>query len=128
MDKASDKKILVVDDEPSVRLLLREILSKHYIVFEAHNGKEAINITNTQIPDLILMDMMMPEMDGLTACHTIKTNEITKGIPVVMVTAVDYELNKKISLEILGADAYITKPFNMPELLKIIKKILSPKV
>ena len=125
MDKAIDKKILVVDDEPSVRLLLREILSKHYIVFEARNGKEAINIANTQVPNLILMDMMMPEMDGLTACHTIKTNEITKAIPVVMVTAVDYELNRKISLEILGADAYITKPFNMPELLKTIKKILS---
>ena len=66
------KKILIADDEPGIRELVRRVLSKDYVVVEAQNGVEAVNITHSQKPDLILLDIMMPEMDGLTACNTIK--------------------------------------------------------
>ena len=125
MDETMKKKVLVVDDEPAVRQLLRKILSKDYAVLEAQNGEEAVNMAQSLKPDVILMDMMMPKMDGLTACHAIKTNQITRGIPVVMLTAIDYELNKKLSKDVMGADEYITKPFNSQALLKTIRQLLS---
>ena len=125
MDETIKKKVLVVDDEPAVRQLLRKILSKDYAVLEAQNGEEAVNMAQSLKPDVILMDMMMPKMDGLTACLAIKTNQITRGIPVVMLTAIDYELNKKLSKDVMGADEYITKPFNSQALLKTIRQLLS---
>jgi len=125
MDETIKKKVLVVDDEPAVRQLIRRILSKDYAVLEAQNGEEAVNMAQSLKPDVILMDMMMPKMDGLTACHAIKTNQITRGIPVVMLTAIDYELNKKLSKDVMGADEYITKPFNSQALLKTIRQLLS---
>lgn len=124
MDETIKKKVLVVDDEPAVRRLVRKILSNYYAVLEAQNGEEAVNMAHSQKPDLILMDMMMPKMDGLTACHAIKTNQITRGIPVVMLTAIDYELNKKLSKDVMGADGYITKPFSPQALLKTIRQLL----
>jgi CheY-like chemotaxis protein len=124
MNETMKKKVLVVDDEPAVRQLLRKILSKNYAVLEAQNGEEAVNMAQSQKPDIILMDMMMPKMDGLTACLAIKTNQITRGIPVVMLTAIDYELNKKLSKDVMGADGYITKPFNTQALLKTISQLL----
>jgi len=124
MDETINKKVLIVDDEPAVRQLLRKILSKDYTVLEAQNGEEAVNMAQSQKPDVILMDMMMPKIDGLTACYAIKTNQITRGIPVVMLTAIDYELNKKLSKDVIGADGYITKPFNSQALLKTIRQLL----
>ncbi|GAH86693.1 unnamed protein product, partial [marine sediment metagenome] len=68
VDQLSGKKILIADDEPSVRALVKKLLSKKYIVLEANDGEEAVNIAFNQKPDLILMDILMPKMDGLTAC------------------------------------------------------------
>ena len=118
------KKILIADDEPSVRSLVKKLLGKSYIVLEANDGEEAVNMALNQKPDLILMDILMPKMDGLTACYAIKTNQATKAIPVVMLTAVDYELNKKLSRDIIGAHGYITKPFNSQDLMKTIGQFL----
>lgn len=120
MDK---KKILVADDEPDVRLLVRRLLGKDYIVLEANDGKEAIDIARSQKPDLILMDLMMPEMDGYTACHRMKADQATKVIPVVMLTAVGHELNKKFAQEV-GAVGYITKPFELQDILDVIRRHL----
>ncbi len=117
------KKILVADDEPDVRLLVRRLLGKDYIVLEANDGKEAIDIARSQKPDLILMDLMMPEMDGYTACHRIKADQTTRVIPVVMLTAVGHELNKKFAQEV-GADGYITKPFELQDILDVIYRHL----
>jgi len=110
------KKVLVVDDEPNVRRLLRSILSNNFIVIEAGDGQQAVDITNAQKPDVILMDMMMPKMDGLTACHMIKKDPATKSIPVIMVTAIGFELNIKLSQQ-MGATGYVTKPFSTKDLL-----------
>jgi CheY-like chemotaxis protein len=116
-------KILIADDEPSVRLLVKRLLSDNYIVLEASNGEEAVSVTRTEKPDLILMDILMPKMDGYTACYAIKTDEVTKGIPVVMLTAVAHKLNKQLS-EAMDADGYITKPFSFQDLKDTISQFL----
>ena len=77
------KKVLIVDDEPNVRRLSHTILAKTFDVIEAEDGRQAIDMAIAQKPDVILMDIMMPKMDGLTACHVIKKDPATKAIPVV---------------------------------------------
>lgn len=117
------KKVLVVDDEPNVRSLSRRILSQSFNVIEAEDGRQAIEIASTQNPDIILMDIMMPKMDGITACHKIKNNPLLKSIPVIMVTAIGFELNIKLSLRI-GAQGYVTKPFVPTDLIDNIRRVL----
>jgi len=121
---AVKKKVLIVDDEPNVRRLSHTILSKHFDVVEAADGRQAVEVANSYKPDVILMDMMMPKMDGLTACHVIKTDEATKSIPVIMVTAIGFELNVKLSQQ-MGASAYVTKPFSSQDLLTKIAEVLA---
>jgi CheY-like chemotaxis protein len=121
MDK---KRILIADDETVVRLIVRRILDRDYIVLEATNGEEAVEIAKGQKPDLILMDLIMPKMDGYTACSKIKADQATKGIPVVILTAVGHELNKKYAME-MGAEGYLTKPINAQELIDGITPLLS---
>ncbi len=117
----SKKKVLIVDDELYIRLLVNDALSRDYIVLEASDGEKEIDIIRTQKPDLILMDILMPNLDGYTACCEIKKDEATRAIPVVMLTGVGHELNKKLAQE-MGADGYITKPFNLQELLDTVKR------
>ncbi|MBA7666115.1 Alkaline phosphatase synthesis transcriptional regulatory protein PhoP [subsurface metagenome] len=117
MDK---KKILIADDELYIRLLVGSALGRDYAVLEASDGEEAIDIIHTQKPDLILMDILMPNLDGYTACYEIKRDQATRVIPVVMLTGIGYELNKKLAQE-LGADGYVTKPFNLQDLLDTVK-------
>ena len=121
------RKILIADDEEAVRSLVRRLLGKTYKVIEADNGEEAVKVAVNQKPDLILMDILMPKMDGLTACYAIKRNQATKEIPVIMLTAVDYELNRKLSQDVMGAQGYITKPFDSQTLQSIIDKFLAPQ-
>ena len=118
------KKVLIVDDEPNVRRLSRKILSNTFDVVEAEDGKQAIEIAVTQQPDVILMDMMMPKMDGLTACHAIKKDPTTKSIPVIMVTAIGFELNIRLSQQ-MGATGYVTIPFSSQDLLDKIAQVLT---
>jgi len=120
MDK---QKILVADDEPGIRLIISRLLEEEYIVLEAADGKEAIDIAKEQQPVLILMDLMMPKMDGYAACSTIKSDQATKGIKVIMLTAIGHELNKKYAEE-MGADGYITKPFTRESLLEEMRRLL----
>jgi len=118
------KKVLIVDDEPNVRSLSRTILSKKFEVVEAEDGRQAVEIANAQKPDVILMDMMMPNMDGLTACYAIRNDPVTKSIPVIMVTAIGFELNIKLSQQ-MGANAYVTKPFAPKDLFDKIEQVLA---
>lgn len=117
------KKILITDDEENIRLLVRNMLGKDYIVLGASDGREAIDMAHTQQPDLILMDIMMPKMDGYTACSAIKKDPATRAIPVVMVSAIGHELNVKLGQE-MGASGYITKPFEPRDLLDAIDRCL----
>jgi CheY-like chemotaxis protein len=118
------KKVLIVDDEPNVRRLSHTILAKAFDVIEAEDGRQAIDLAIAQKPDVILMDIMMPKMDGLTACHVIKKDPATKAIPVVMVTAIGFELNIKLSQQ-MGATGYVTKPFSPQDLLGKITEVLA---
>jgi two-component system alkaline phosphatase synthesis response regulator PhoP len=127
IDQATKKKVLVVDDEMGVRRLVHQILSQDYAVIEAQDGEEAVNVAHSQQPDLILMDLMMPKMDGLTACRTIKQDQFTRGIVVVMLTAIGYDLNRKLAENVAGAAAYLTKPFDSQELLSTVGRLLSLK-
>jgi CheY-like chemotaxis protein len=90
---------------------------------EAEDGRQAIEMATNQKPDIILMDLMMPKMDGLTACLEIRKNPVTKFIPVIMVTAIGFELNVKLSQQ-MGATGYLTKPFSPQDLINTIVKVL----
>jgi CheY-like chemotaxis protein len=117
------QKIMVVDDTAVVRVLVKSILSRDYNIIEACNGQEAIDLSGREVPDLILMDIMMPGVDGYSACSAIKSNPMTKDIPIVMLTAVDYDLNRRLA-ENVGASGYITKPFGIEDLKKVIDRLL----
>jgi len=126
IEKISDtrSKILIVDDEIDTLLPLKRSLEvEDYIVVGASNGKEALIKARTDIPDLILLDLMMPEMDGYEVCAKLKTEELTKNIPVIMLTAKDTVREKVKGLDI-GADDYVTKPFHLNELKARIKSVL----
>ena len=117
------RKILVVDDEPNVRKLLRTML-KDFTIVEAEDGEKAVEIAGAEKPDLILMDIMMPKMDGYSSCHALKREPSTKSIPIIILTALDLKPNLDFGKEI-GADGYITKPFNSQDLLDNIAQVLA---
>ena len=99
------------------------MLEKDYVIIDTSNGEEAIEVARNLKPDLILMDIMMSKVYGYTACSAIKTDPTTGRIPVVMLTAVDFELNKELANRV-GASGYLTKPFTQPDLMKIIGPLL----
>ncbi len=111
--------ILVVDDEQMVRQTVCKSLVNDYRLIEATNGSNAIELAIKHKPNLILLDIMMPVMDGYQACIELKRNAITKQIPILMLTALDMELNKKLATN-YGADGYITKPFDIKSLKSAI--------
>lgn len=119
----TDRKILIADDEPDIRLMVSRMLGRDYLVLEAADGDEACSMARSHKPDLILMDIMMPEKDGYSACLSLKSHPDTKAIPVIMVTGIDHQLNVKFSDE-MGADGYITKPFSLEELLNVVTRYI----
>ena len=117
----SSQKILVVDDAPQVRRVMRTSLtSQGYTVFEARNGEEALEAMRSAPPDLVLLDVNMPGMDGLAACREIRRDS---EVPIIMLTVRDAERDKVAALD-AGADDYVVKPFGMPELLARIRAAL----
>jgi CheY-like chemotaxis protein len=115
--------ILVVEDNSEVREYIREVLEPHYKVEEAEEGREGIAKARKIIPDLILSDVMMPEVDGYQLCRVLKQDIKTSHIPVILLTAKASEENMEQGLEI-GADDYITKPFNTKILLIRVKNLI----
>lgn len=112
------KKILVVDDEKPISDIVKFNLSKEgYDVYTAYDGEEAIEKSEEVVPDLILLDLMLPKIDGLEVCRQIRKKY---DMPIIMVTAKDSEIDKVLGLE-LGADDYVTKPFSNRELIARVK-------
>ncbi len=115
--------ILVVDDEKDILELLRYNLEKEgYKVLTARNGIEALELAR-RLPDLVLLDIMMPEMDGWEVCRALKRNDKTVRIPVIFLTAKGAEIDEVVGLE-LGADDYIQKPISMRKLIARIRRVL----
>ena len=120
----SKAKILVVDDDAiSLELMEAMLVPNGYEIITANDGSKAVAIIIEKKPDLILLDIMMPGLDGYSTLAKIKENKTISKIPVVMLTAMGYQLNKELALQI-GAVGYITKPVDLDELLKTISRLL----
>jgi len=119
-------KILIVDDEPFNIELLEGYLSKDYDILKAYNGNEALLKVRTTPPDLIILDIMMPVMDGYEVCSRIKGDEKTISIPIVIVTALNEKEAKKKAIN-AGADDFLNKPIDIIELTARVKSLLKTK-
>lgn len=118
------KKVLLVDDEENIRQLLNFHLEKEgYVTLEAKDGEEALSMAKQEIPDLIVLDLMLPKISGLDVCKKLKSDVKTSGIPIVMLTAKQDEIDMILGLE-MGADDYISKPFSPRNLLARVKAVL----
>jgi DNA-binding response OmpR family regulator len=115
--------VLVVEDNTDMRKFIRDSIEQHYTIVEAEDGREGIEKAQTVMPDLIISDIMMPEVDGYELCRTLKNNFKTSHIPVVLLTAKASESSVVEGLE-TGADDYITKPFNTTILNTRIKNLI----
>ncbi|MFQ5864148.1 MAG: diguanylate cyclase [bacterium] len=125
---SKSRTILVVDDVPvNIQLLTTYLASEGYRVISAKDGAEAIQSVQEDYPDLVLLDVMMPKLNGFEVCKIIKSNEDTHFIPVIMVTALN-ELEYKLKGLDSGADDFISKPFNKLELLTRVKSLLRIKL
>lgn len=120
----AEKKILIVDDEDHIRELLKFNLEKNgYVVYMANDGLNGLKLAREKQVDLILLDLMLPGMDGFEVCKEIRRDNIISNVPIIMLTAKSEEIDKILGLE-LGADDYITKPFSIRELSARIKALL----
>lgn len=116
--------VLVVEDEQDIRELLAYHLEREgYTVLQAGDGKEGLELARTRRPDLILLDLMLPKMDGLAVCRELERSTDTVHIPIIMLTARGEDVDRILGFE-LGADDYVVKPFNTRELLLRIRAIL----
>jgi two-component system phosphate regulon response regulator PhoB len=121
------ERILIVDDEEDILELLSVNLKREgYEVLRAENGEDAVSMASTEKPDLVILDLMLPGVDGLTVCKMIKGSSLTKHIPIIMLTAKGQEVDIVKGLE-QGADDYVTKPFSPKILLARVRTVLRRK-
>ena len=117
-------KVLIIEDERNIQELLNfNITNAGYDVYIADNGTGGIKKAEDILPDIIILDLMLPDIDGFEVCRYLKSESKTKPIPIIILTAKSEELDKVLGLE-LGADDYITKPFSIRDLLARIKAVL----
>ncbi len=124
----NERKVLVVDDEENIIQILEfSIEAEGYEVITASNGEEAIKKARKEQPNLIILDIMMPKVDGYEVCRVLKRNPLTKKIPVILLTAKGREIDKRLGFEV-GASDYIVKPFSPSKLIdKINEHLFSRK-
>lgn len=122
---AHPHKVLIVDDDPNILMSLEFLMRKNgYDVLIARNGTEALELINDQVPDLTLLDIMMPDVDGYQICEYIKSTDRVKHCKVVFISAKTREADIKKGYD-LGADLYVTKPFSTKEIVKKIGELLT---
>jgi len=120
------KRILCIEDEPDMIELIRLILSRHgFEVSGANGGVEGARKIREEMPDLVLLDIMMPDMDGWEVYQQIKADENTKDIPVIVVTAKAQNIDKVLGLHIAKVDDYISKPFTPDDLLESVQRVIA---
>lgn len=122
---AASKKILLVEDEPEFRKALRlRLESNGYEVIEAEDGAMGLDMARNQNPHLIILDVMLPKMDGYKVARLLKFDEKHKNIPIVMMTARSQQTDRETGMSV-GSDAYITKPYQPQEMLDTVAKLLA---
>lgn len=125
MTEINTKVILCIEDEPEMIDLIRLILSRRgFEILGANGGKEGLEMIRKNHPDLVLLDLMMPEMDGWEVYQQMKADETTRDIPVIVVTAKAQSIDKVLGLHIAKVDDYIAKPFSPQELLASVDSVL----
>ena len=128
MNSSTVKHIVCIEDEPEMIDLIRLILSRRgFEVHGAPGGKEGLKLIRELLPDLVLLDLMMPEMDGWEVYQQLKAEDSTRNIPVIVVTAKAQNIDKVLGLHIAKVDDYIAKPFGPQELMDAVEKIFSKK-
>ncbi len=125
MNKPS-KKLAYIEDEAEMIDLVRLILGRRgFTVLGATGGREGLDLVRKERPDLVLLDLMMPDMDGWDVYHQIKSEEGTREIPVIVITAKAQNIDKILGLHIAKVEDYISKPFSPQELMERVEKVLS---
>lgn len=120
------KRVVCIEDEPEMIDLVKLILSRRgFQVTGAMGGREGLEVIQSEKPDLVLLDLMMPDMDGWEVYQKVKANEATKHIPVIIVTAKAQSIDKVLGLHIAKVDDYITKPFGPQDLIESVEKVLA---
>jgi DNA-binding response OmpR family regulator len=128
MDNSTAKRILCIEDEPEMIDLIRLILGRRgFDVYGAAGGVEGARLVREMLPDLVLLDLMMPDMDGWEVYQQMKAEPATRNIPVIVVTAKAQNIDKVLGLHIAKVDDYIAKPFGPQELMDSVEKILGSK-
>jgi DNA-binding response OmpR family regulator len=126
MNEKGKKRILCIDDEPEMIDLIRLILNRRgFEVKGAGGGIDGLEMVRTEQPDLVLLDLMMPDMDGWEVYQQMKADDKTRSIPVIVVTAKAQSIDKVLGLHIAKVDDYISKPFSPQELLTSVERVLN---
>jgi len=129
MNNTTVRRIVCIEDEPEMIELIQLILSRRgFEVLGAPGGKEGLKLVREIYPDLVLLDLMMPDMDGWEVYQQMKAEESTRNIPVIIVTAKAQNIDKVLGLHIAKVDDYIAKPFGPQELIDSVEKIIGQKL
>lgn len=120
------KRLVYIEDEAEMIDLVRLILGRRgYTIMGANGGRVGLELVRKELPDLVLLDLMMPDMDGWDVYHQIKSEELTRDIPVIVITAKAQNIDKVLGLRIAKVEDYISKPFSPQELLERVDQVLS---
>lgn len=116
--------IAIIEDEQNIVELVKYNLDREgYTTISANNGRRGLDLVRQELPDLVILDLMMPEMDGLTVCKQLRADQQTKSIPIIILTAKSEEADRVLGLE-MGADDYVTKPFSPRELVARVRAVM----
>ena len=126
MENNNSLKVVYIEDDPEMINLVTLILSRRgFLVKGAHGGREGLDLVGIELPDLILLDLMMPDLDGWDLYQQLKANAKTRDIPVIVITAKSQPIDRVLGLHIAKVDDYISKPFHPEDLLDSIEKVIN---
>jgi DNA-binding response OmpR family regulator len=126
MQQSKQKTVVYIEDDPEmIDLVILIVAKRGYHVIGAHGGREGLDLVQQNPPDLILLDLMMPDIDGWDVYHQLKANEQSKNIPVIIITAKSQEIDRVLGLHIAKVDDYICKPFHPQELLDSMDRVFT---
>ena len=126
MDSGKNSTIMYIEDDPEMIDLVTLILNRRgFVVKGAHGGKQGLELLQQEKPDLILLDLMMPDVDGWDVYQQIKAGETTRNIPVIVITAKSQAIDRVLGLHIAKVDDYISKPFRPQELMDSVERVLA---